>query len=150
VGSTDYPAVVRWVTVPWPANPGNSFGSKSSKNVWRNQSAMRLSPAGYFWLPDLDTVRRCLIHRSAGVPYADAQECCFCGTGDRQGGTVLTSKQDREIAELRERLLVQSCSVWQIVEAIIAGFDVPRLKAHRLARGWTRPQAIEWSRRASW
>jgi tetratricopeptide (TPR) repeat protein len=48
-----------------------------------------------------------------------------------------------EIASLRAELRAQGRSIPQIVEAIVDRFGVSRLKAHRLARGWTRPQAVE-------
>lgn len=56
----------------------------------------------------------------------------------------MTSRQELEqIAELRERLLAKGQSVPQIVEAIVDQFGVSRLKAHRLARGWTRRKAVK-------
>ncbi|MGH8901292.1 MAG: hypothetical protein ACRDYA_06315 [Egibacteraceae bacterium] len=56
----------------------------------------------------------------------------------------MAAKQDLErIAGLRDRLLAQGRSVPQVVEAVVARFGVSLLKAHRLARGWTRAQAVE-------
>jgi hypothetical protein len=47
-----------------------------------------------------------------------------------------------QIAELRARGQEQGWSIPQIVEAIVEQFGVTRLKAHRLARGWTRAKAV--------
>ncbi|MGH3754928.1 MAG: hypothetical protein ACRDRP_19970 [Pseudonocardiaceae bacterium] len=48
-----------------------------------------------------------------------------------------------EIATLRAWGRAHGWSTPEVVEAIVDRFGVSRLKAHRLARGWTRPQAIE-------
>ncbi len=59
-------------------------------------------------------------------------------------GDVVGSRHDpRKIAQLRGRMVAQGCAVPRIVEALVDGFGLSRLEAHRLARGWTRPQAVE-------
>ncbi|MGH8908764.1 MAG: hypothetical protein ACRD0K_20295 [Egibacteraceae bacterium] len=48
-----------------------------------------------------------------------------------------------QIAELRAHGCAQGWPISHIVEAIVGRFDVSPLKAQRLARGWTRRQAVK-------
>ncbi|MGH7644453.1 MAG: hypothetical protein ACREMR_02600, partial [Gemmatimonadales bacterium] len=48
-----------------------------------------------------------------------------------------------QIAALRAELLADGRPVAAVVEAVVERFGVSRLKAQRLARGWTRRQATE-------